>query len=207
MTQSNGITNRINSEVSTKADLCPHCGAKQKRKGIGCRGAILILIALGFISSQFAEYSQKAEERKQAARQEEVRKQKAERHQNEKKAFESEIESHYAELVEFAKQKEFDKALNKVNLFKKFRKTDYKDVDKYHKTISTQSLSAKVKKLPASDIDGNLKIYKELLSLNPNEQLYKNKVDHYQKKWDQYIKEKQEKEYRASCQLEVVSSR
>jgi hypothetical protein len=97
--------------------------------------------------------------------------------------------------------------LNKVNLFKKFRKTDYKDVDKYHKTISTQSLSAKVKKLPASDIDGNLKIYKELLSLNPNEQLYKNKVDHYQKKWDQYIKEKQEKEYRASCQLEVVSSR
>jgi hypothetical protein len=29
----------------------------------------------------------------------------------------------------------------------------------------------------------------------------------YEKKWDQYIKEKRKKEYRASCQLKLVSSR
>ncbi|MBE9582555.1 MAG: zinc ribbon domain-containing protein [Proteobacteria bacterium] len=194
-------------EVSTKADLCPHCGAKQKGKGIGCGGALLILIVIAFIGSQFSEYSQKAEERKQAARQEEIRKQENEKRQNEKKAFEESIESHYTELVKLDEQQQFDNALVKVNLFKKFGKTNYKDVSKYHKTISTQSLSAKVRKLPVSDIDGNLKIYKELLALNPNEQIYKDKVDHYQKKWDQYIKEKQEKEYRASCQLVLVNSR
>jgi len=95
-----------------------------------------------------------------------------------------------------------------------------KDVNKYHKIISTQSLSAKVRKLPTSDINGNLKIYKELLALNPNEQNYKNKVDHYQKKWDQHIKEwdqhmkewdqhmkeKKENKYRASCQLELLNT-
>lgn len=57
-------------EVSTKADLCPNCGAKQKRKGIGCGGALLILIVIGVIGSQFSECSKKAEQRKQAARQE-----------------------------------------------------------------------------------------------------------------------------------------
>ena len=193
-------------EVSTKADLCPHCGAKQKRKGIGCGGALLILIVIGVIGSQISEYSQKAEQRKQSARQEEVRRQENEKRQNEKKAFEESIEIHYAELVKFAKEQQFDNALVKVNLFKKFGKTDYKDVNKYHKIISTKSLSEKVRKLPSSDIDGNLKIYKELLALNPAEQTYKDKVNHYQKKWDQYIKEKQQREYRASCQLEIVSS-
>lgn len=194
-------------EVSTKADLCPHCGAKQKRKGIGCGGLLLILIAIGFIGSQFSKCNQKADERKQAVQQEEVRRQGKEKHQNEKKAFEESIENHYAELVKFADQQQFDNALGKVNLFKKFGKTNYKDVDKYYKTLITKSIAKKVKKLPASDIDGNLKLYKKLLALNPNEQSYENKVGHYQAKWNQYIKEKQENEYRASCQLELVNTR
>lgn len=88
-------------------------------------------------------------------------------------------------MVKFADQQQFDNALGKVSLFHKFGRGDYKDVNKYYKTISTQSLSEKVKKLPASDIDGNLKVYKELLALNPNEQTYKDKVNHYQKKWNQ----------------------
>jgi len=202
-------------EVSTKADLCPHCGAKQKRKGIGCGGVLLILIVIGFIGfivSQFSEYKQKAEESKQAIQKEEVRKQEKEKQQNEKtqnekKAFEESMENHYAELVKFADQQQFDNALSKVNSFRKFGRTDYKDVNKYYKTIRTKSIAQKVKKLPASDIDGNLKLYEELLALNPNEQSYKNKVVHYQAKWNQYIKEKQKKEYKASCQLEIINTR
>ena len=204
-------------DVSSKADLCPHCGAKQKRKGIGCGGVILILIAILFISSQFSQCNKRAEEHKQAVHQAEVKKIENEKrqeaknredvkHQKEKQAFEENIESHYIELIKLVELKQFDNALAKLNLFKKFGKIDYKDVNKYHKIISTQSLSAKVKKLPASDIDGNLKIYKELLALNPDEQIYKNKIDHYQKKWDQYIKEKQANEYRASCQLELLNT-
>jgi RNA polymerase subunit RPABC4/transcription elongation factor Spt4 len=204
-------------EISTKADICPHCGANQKRKGVGCGGALLILILIVIIAPQFSECSKKTEKRKQVVHQQEtwnqakekrqeIRRQEKERLQNEKKAFEESIENHYTELVKLAEEQQFDKALLKINLFKRFDKKDYKDVNKYHKTISTQSLSKKVKILPASDIAGNLKIYKELLALNPNKQIYKNKVNHYQRKWGQYIKEKQKREYKASCQLEVLSS-
>ena len=52
-------------EVSTKAESCPHCGAKQKRKGIGCLGCfgvILILIFLAIFSANFTAYKQKVAE-------------------------------------------------------------------------------------------------------------------------------------------------
>jgi hypothetical protein len=194
-------------DVSTKASLCPHCGAKQKRNSVGCGGAILIIIVIFITGVQISNYSQKAEQKKQTAHQEEIRRQENERIQNQKKAFEESIESHYTELLNFSKEQQIDNALAKVNLFKKFDRIDYKDVSKYYEIIHTQSLSENVKNLPASDIDGNLKIYKELLSLNPNNQLYKDKVVYYQKKWDQFIKEKEEREYRASCHLELTSSR
>ena len=86
-------------EVSTKADLCPHCGAKQKRKGIGCGGAILILIAIGFIATQISNYTQKAEEQKQIIHQEKIKKSNEQRRQKEKVAFEKNIEAHYTKLV------------------------------------------------------------------------------------------------------------
>ena len=83
----------------------------------------------------------------------------------------------------------------------------------YNKIIKKQSLTAKVKKLPASDIQlpasdiqGNLKIYNELLALAPDNGTYQKKVTHYQAKWDKFLKQKQKKEYRASCQLEIISS-
>ncbi len=193
-------------KVSSKADLCPHCGAKQKRKSIGYGGALLIVIILGFIGSQFSEYQQKAQESKQADHQEEIRKQKNDKYKNEQKTFEKNMESHYTELVKFAEEKDFESFYIKINLFKKFGKSNYKDVKKYDKVISTQYLSEKVKKIPASKIHENLKTYKELLALNPNEQTYKSKVNHYQKKWDKHLKEKQKKEYKASCQLEIVNS-
>jgi len=194
-------------EVSTKADLCPHCGAKQKRKGIGCGGAILILIVIGFIGSQIADYNKKAEERKQAIHQEQVSKSEEQKRQKEKASFEKDIEIHYAKLVKFSEENQLDKALAQIDLFEKYGKLNYKDVKKYNQIIKKQSLTQRVKKLPASDIQGNLKIYRKLLALEPGNGTYQKKVKHYQKKWDSYIKEKQEKEYRASCQLEVVSSR
>lgn len=50
-------------EVSTKADKCPNCGAPVKRKGIGCGGALIIvilfLVAVPVIISQFTTYREK----------------------------------------------------------------------------------------------------------------------------------------------------
>lgn len=193
-------------EVSTKADLCPHCGAKQKRKGIGCGGVLLILIAIGFVGSQISNYTQKAEEQKQIIHQEKVRKSKEQRRQKEKATFEKNIETHYTKLVNLANEKQINEALVQINLFKKYGKTNYKDVAKYNKIIRTQSLTARVKKLPASDIQGNLKIYNELHALVPDNVTYQKKVTHYQAKWDKFLKQKQKKEYKASCQLEIISS-
>ena len=193
-------------EISTKAELCPHCGAKQKRKGIGCGAAILILIAIGFISSQIADYNKKAEERKQAVHQEQVKKSEEQKRQKEKVAFERDIEIYYTKLVKLANEKQIDEALSQIALFKKYGKLNYKDVKNYNKTIKKQSLTQRVKKLPASDIQGNLKIYRELLAMEPSNGTYQKKVNYYQQKWNNYLKEKQKKEYRASCQLEVVSS-
>ena len=108
-------------DVSSKADLCPHCGAKQKRSTIGCGSAIFIIIVLGFIGSQFSSYTQKAEETKNSIRQAEVKKQQAKKQQNAKKAFEDNIENHYAELVKLVGQQQVDAASGKINLFNKFQ--------------------------------------------------------------------------------------
>ncbi len=58
-----------------------------------------------------------------------------------------------------------------------------------------QELEAKVRPLPATDIDGNLSLYKQLLVLDPANETYKNKVLHYQEaksnpesKWDRVTK-------------------
>lgn len=45
-----------------------------------------------------------------------------------------------------------------------------------------KALYEKVRKLPAANIEGNLKLYKELVKLNPSKKLYKDKVAHYKNK-------------------------
>lgn len=172
-------------KVSTKAESCPECGAKRESNNIGCGKAFLILFVIAIVGSGIIGSI--------------VSKQNEE-------AFENSMDSHYSEMVKLEDEKQYDGALKKAELFKKFGKTDYKDVSQYYTTLKTQSLSGIVKKLPASDIAGNLKTYKELLALNPGSQRYKTKVEHYQDKWKQKQTEKRESDYRASCKLELRSS-
>lgn len=204
-------------EVSTKADLCPHCGATQKSKGLGCGGVLLFLIVMGFVVSQFNQCTKEAEESKEAAQKVEtslletkrlLEESKREYHKRaiEKKTFEESIENHYAQVIEFTKQEQLDSALAEINLFRKFGKANYKDINQYYKTITTKSLSAKVKKIPASEVEENLRIYRKLLVLNPTVELYKNKIEHYQKKYDKVLDEQQENDKRALCDLEILSS-
>jgi hypothetical protein len=47
------------NEVSTKADKCPHCGAKVK-SGIGCLGLIGIIFLIGMFGSFFGEKNKSA---------------------------------------------------------------------------------------------------------------------------------------------------
>lgn len=194
------------NDVSTKAESCPHCGAKQKRTSIGCVGAIFIIFVFGFVGFQINNISENRTKYRQAAKQQIVKKQKEIEAQTEKKIFVENIEKHYTELVKFFNQKQFDNASNRMDLFKKYYKTNYKDVDNYDRELRTRALSMKVKKLPASDAEGNFNIYKKLLELNPQNETYKKKVAHYRKKWEKYKKEKRKQEYIASCQLELLNT-
>lgn len=178
-------------KVRRTADLCPHCGAKQKNNGIGWVETLLLFILIGFVGSQFSQCEKKAEEKKNIARQEEVRTQVITKRE-EKKAFEESIESHYAKLVKFAKLEQLDNALTELDLFTRFGEGNYKEVNKYYRTVKTKILSAKVKTIPASDIDTNIKIYCKLIFLNPTNQAYKNKIKYYQKKSVQAMIEKRE---------------
>lgn len=219
-------------EISDEAVSCPGCGhpmkkeaiqatskqtAPKKKKGLGCGSLLLFFIVILILASVISQCGEETKKKEQAARLEEVKKKADEKRQEakkkadeklqkEKKVFEQNIESHYAELKKFVDEKKYNDALTQINLFKKHKKTDYKDIEKYHKTVKTRTLAARVKKLPASDIDGNLKLYRELLALNPDKQIYKDKVVHYIQKKNRASDKKRKEEYRDSCQLEIISS-
>lgn len=196
-------------EISTKADVCPHCGAPQKkkeRKPIGCGTGLLILILIGFFGSQISQCNREQEERQQAIEQARVQRATEERVAKEKEAFIQDIEKHYSELTTLVDNGQLNEAQKKIGQFRKFKSVDYKDVENIGNATETKVLLDKVKILPASNIKGNLDSYKRLSALNPDVKRYRDKVAYYQKKWAKQQKEKQEREYRASCELEVLSS-
>lgn len=66
-----------------------------------------------------------------------------------------------------------------------------------------KDLEAKVKPIPAYNINGNLKIYKKLLKLDPNNIKYKEKVAYYSSKLEE--KKKRREQLRAGSDLELLN--
>lgn len=196
-------------EVSTKADVCPHCGApqkKQQRKPIGCGAGILILFLIGFVGSQISQCNSEYRERQQAKEQAEAQQEKREKFDQQRSAFELQVDTHYSNLVETYNNGNFKEALKIANNFKKYKKYDYKDVKEIAIESEKKMLLEKVKLLPASKVKENLDAYKQLSNLSPTVQRYKDKVTFYQKKWSRLQKEKLDREFRASCKLEILDS-
>lgn len=198
-------------EVSTKADSCPHCGAKQKKNPIGCLGITLILIIISIFGTQLSNYWKKAEENKkttqEAIQEKETIKKKNEKRSNDILNFEKTIDTHYADLIKLIEENKKEDALIKIALFQEFNKSDYKDIKKHFNNINTEVLLEKVKSIPATEVEENLSIYKELLQLNPEQTTYKSKVEYYQKNHDKEELVRREMEYKASCQLEIINTR
>jgi RNA polymerase subunit RPABC4/transcription elongation factor Spt4 len=58
------------AEISTKANACPFCGAPIKsRTKIGFVGALILIIAIGFVGSQISQCQEKDKEAKRTAQQ------------------------------------------------------------------------------------------------------------------------------------------
>ena len=191
-------------EISTKADKCPHCGVPLKRKPVGCLGVIfaiaLVIVLVGIISNystQREKESARSREQKRAAEVEkkraaEVQKKKAEEKASEEKKakenadFLESIETHYQQLTEHYKAKDFEQAEKLLDFFVTYNQLDYKDVETMHRKVTIWSLDKRVRTIPASNILTNLKIYEELLELDPDNQRYKQKVAYYTAKFNEY---------------------
>lgn len=70
------------------------------------------------------------------------------------------------------------------------------------KDIKTKYLLAEVKKVPASKLSENNDIYKKLLALHPDNNMYKNKVDFYTGK----IKEEEKNRLAAEARVEQIKT-
>ena len=88
------------------------------------------------------------------------------------------IERHYLKLVAHFNEEKIDLLADELVLFQKNGKLSYKDVQ-HIKKKAISHLEKKVRKIPVSKALDNLKIYMQLLKLDPDNSKYKHKVSFY----------------------------
>lgn len=96
--------------------------------------------------------------------------------------FDNRIDDLYWKLVSLFVGGKIEEASGILDLFKKHGKLDYKDVKEFYKEAKIFDLERRVRRIPASQVLANLKIYEELLRLDPHNSKYKKKVFHYKSK-------------------------
>jgi len=207
------------NQVSTKADKCPNCGAPIKKKTeVGCFASIVIiiivLIFIGKISNFFDERS-KEEKRQGKAKIEDVfekdRKEKkriaaAQKEKQQEKFLET-IEDHYQKVAILYKAKNYEGAAKELDPFISHGKLDYKDVEHIYNKVQINEIEKKVRKLPASKISENLKLYKKLSGLDPTNPRYKQKVVYYNAKYKKKKEEEKRQRLKANSDLELLNWR
>mgnify|MGYP000212043689 CR=1 FL=1 len=159
-------------KISSKAKTCPHCGAEnKKRSGLGFVSGLVILIILVWIGSTISgnNYETKKTERAQAEIQ-----QKTTYFINNKATI-------IANINKQIKEGKYKNALIQIDAYKH---TGDADLLKLDPIVREQTTLATLKTIPASKIEENLKLYKQLEAIKPANTKYKNKVSYYQKKVD-----------------------
>ena len=155
--------------ISSKAASCPNCGYvnKKQKKGIGLGGLIVILIAVSFVYTSVT--GSRVEEKRQQQAQQKIAE------------FQSNKNSITANIRTALDNDNPALALTLAEPYSMVKDADF--VSLYNEA-KEQALVVKVKAIPASEVEENLNIYKELVTLNPSNQNYKAKVTHYQAKVD-----------------------
>lgn len=205
------------NEVSSKAGVCPNCGAPVKKpQKMGCLSSIIIIIValflVGKVSSCFEERTINKERiaaagiavqiEKERVEKEEIEKQK---HAQKKAEFETSIEDHYSNLTSALNANDDDGVSSCLKPFIVFNRMDYKNVVEIKRDAEIKNLMETVKDLPSSKIIENLEVYKKLIKLDPSNDLYKRKVTHYSSKYQKLkLREAREKQ-KANSDLELLS--
>lgn len=159
-------------EISKNAKTCPNCGAinKKERKPLGCLSGLILFVVIIYAAGQFGEHT--AEKVKSAKDQENA------------KHFAENKQSILQNIHSLIKDEKYEQALQQIQ---KYSLANDTDLTTLRKDAKEKQLLAIVKPLPASMINDNLKYYKELLELRPENSTYKAKVSLYQKKVDAQI--------------------
>lgn len=170
------------NNISSKADNCPTCGNPIKKKtNIGCVGVIFIAFIISIVLSSMSSMSDFFSKRAAVKKQAELVQKRAELAQNQKDEFFKKIDDHYNNMVLYHDDK-IQQASKELALFEKYGQLDYKDVSEYSTKIQIKNLEIKAKDIPASNAAENLKIYKQLSSLDPENLNYNLKIDIYYEK-------------------------
>ena len=196
--------------IHKKANECSDCGAPLERKAnsvkekVGFLGFVLIIIIFLVFMGKISDFFEKGPQIKDSAEKQNTAPVLDKRLINDrifvpetkkpKDKFLETIETHYLELMALHNEKKHDEASRELDLFQKYNKLDYKDVEDIKKNIEIAELEKKAKSIPVSRVLDNLNIYKQLLALEPNNAKYKKKVASYKAKLEANERKKEKEE-------------
>jgi hypothetical protein len=93
------------------------------------------------------------------------------------------IDQHYRQLVGSYNAENFNLAIKELKLFKKYDRIGYRDVAQIRNKLIAY-LDQKVRSVPISETLKNLRMYEQLLQLDPENSRYKFKVRFYKRKYE-----------------------
>ncbi|MBL7148563.1 MAG: zinc ribbon domain-containing protein [Candidatus Cloacimonetes bacterium] len=180
------ICSECGNKISSKADFCPHCG-KKKKKTNGCLIVLIIFISISLLIGVIDNLPKSSSKSKiQVSR----------------KQFDKNIEIYYDNINTALQNKNYEYALTELKLFKHFNMIDYKNI----KELYVNTLKLKVSKIPYSNFQANINIYKELVFFEPENNRFKKKLDYYQNQLNILNKKKQKEENRKNLIAKHFSS-
>jgi hypothetical protein len=175
------------SQISDQAAACPSCGApsrpaQKKPFKLGCGGAVIALIVVGYFASTVSDCSAEREKQAQAERQQAQRDAAAESQRKELDAFRRNPGPKIAKAQELFRQEKWSDV---VRLLKPYLRSNNPDVLKIYNDALENKLSATVASLPATNVQANYESYKQLAELRPQNATYARKRDSYESKLDE----------------------
>jgi hypothetical protein len=171
---------------------CPNCGTRNKKKGhLPLYGLLLGLFLIGLAGFQLFIFSQEKPNADGSAvmdfSMDELIKTTIE-------PFPIELEQNYHRILASYRKNDFDQASTYLDAFKKeYGEAPYKDLRLIEQKIRVHQLWAVAKTLPMNRYSENLKIYRELLSLMPENSEFKRKVHFYRSRVNDLAQKEKEK--------------
>lgn len=189
--------NRVSDSAAKK---CPNCGAHLKYKmNSGQDKAafigfmVVIIMVLVVLAGRIPDFGDERLQQEGQPEEEEIFAQMPENHLENKMAaaqqeekqnsdFTDKIELNYLELEKVHPGKETDIDSRKIEASDSHSMVTIKNTEVNTKKLEIAKLERKVKSLPVSRVSDNLKIYKQLLTLDPENLRYRKKVAYYEMK-------------------------